>query len=176
MSLHDKANLNSRDNLVVNNSFSRSGLLFNFILCISKLQLRLPSSIVRLGLDLAFSGTVDNERRRQESLYLVILVTTHNLFVEEWFKQNNDQTWFQQYPQQAPPPQQIKHDAAYNPDAAIDDGGGGWLDSAPGVAMEYKVHVDAAKEDCYWQYVHKGATFYMSSQVLKGIVMYQQLF
>jgi len=34
--------------------------------------------------------------------------------------------------------------------------------------MEYKVHVDAAKEDCYWQYVHKGATFYMSSQVLKG--------
>ena len=52
--------------------------------------------------------------------------------------------------------------------AAIDDGGGGWLDSTPGVAMEYKVHVDAAKEDCYWQYVHKGATFYMSSQVLKG--------
>ena len=84
-------------------------------------------------------------------------------------QQNNDQTWFQQYQhQQAPPPQQIKHDAAYNPDAAIDDGGGGWLDSAPGVAMEYKVHVDAAKEDCYWQYVHKGATFYMSSQVLKG--------
>ena len=89
-------------------------------------------------------------------------------------QQNNDQTWFQQYQQQAPPPQQIKHDAAYNPDAAIDDGGGGWLDSAPGVAMEYKVHVDAAKEDCYWQYVHKGATFYMSSQVLKGIVMYQE--
>ena len=81
---------------------------------------------------------------------------------------NNDHTWFQHYQQQAPPPQQIKHDAAYNPDAAIDDGGGGWLDSAPGVAMEYKVHVDAAKEDCYWQYVHKGATFYMSSQVLKG--------
>ena len=84
-------------------------------------------------------------------------------------QQNNVQTRFQQHQhQQAPPPQQIKHDAAYNPDAAIDDGGGGWLDSAPGVAMEYKVHVDAAKEDCYWQYVHKGATFYMSSQVLKG--------
>merc|ERR1719336_2570416 len=82
-------------------------------------------------------------------------------------RQPGGQQQFQQQ-QQAPPPQQIKHDAAYNPDAAIDDGGGGWLDSAPGVAMEYKVHVDAAKEDCYWQYVHKGATFYMSSQVLKG--------
>ena len=51
--------------------------------------------------------------------------------------------------------------------AAFDDGGG-WLDSAPGVAMEYKVHVDAGKEDCYWQYVHAGATFYVSAQVLKG--------
>ena len=43
-----------------------------------------------------------------------------------------------------------------------------WLDAAPGVAMEYKVHVDAAKEDCYYQYVHSGATFYVSYQVLKG--------
>nr|ACO11107.1 Transmembrane emp24 domain-containing protein 5 precursor [Caligus rogercresseyi] len=43
-----------------------------------------------------------------------------------------------------------------------------WLESAPGVAMEYKVHVDAGKEDCYWQYVHPGATFYVSYQVLKG--------
>ncbi len=42
------------------------------------------------------------------------------------------------------------------------------MDAAPGVAMEYKVHVDAAKEDCYWQYVHPGATFYVSAQVLKG--------
>lgn len=43
-----------------------------------------------------------------------------------------------------------------------------WLDAAPGVAMEYKVHVDAAKEDCYYQYVHEGATLYTSYQVLKG--------
>ena len=42
------------------------------------------------------------------------------------------------------------------------------MDDAPGVAMEYKVHVDAAKEDCYWQYVHQGATLYVSAQVLKG--------
>lgn len=31
--------------------------------------------------------------------------------------------------------------------------------------MEYKVHVDAGKEDCYWQYVHPGATLYVSYQV-----------
>jgi hypothetical protein len=37
-----------------------------------------------------------------------------------------------------------------------------------GIAMEYKVHVDAGKEDCYWQYVHPGATLYVSYQVLKG--------
>ena len=36
-----------------------------------------------------------------------------------------------------------------------------------GVAMEYKVHVDAAKEDCYYQYVHPGATLYVSQQVRK---------
>lgn len=39
---------------------------------------------------------------------------------------------------------------------------------APGIAMEYKVHVEAGKEDCYWQYVHPGATLYVSYQVLKG--------
>merc|ERR1719430_157212 len=42
------------------------------------------------------------------------------------------------------------------------------LDSAPGIAMEYKVHVEAGKEDCYWQFVHTGATLYVSYQVLKG--------
>ncbi len=45
-----------------------------------------------------------------------------------------------------------------------------WLEQgAPGVAMEYKVHVDAGKEDCYYQYVHEGATLYASQQVLKGM-------
>jgi hypothetical protein len=43
-----------------------------------------------------------------------------------------------------------------------------WMDGAPGVAMEYKVHVDSGKEDCYYQYVHEGATLYVSQQVLKG--------
>lgn len=35
----------------------------------------------------------------------------------------------------------------------------------PGVAMEYKVHIDAGKEDCYWQYVHPQATIYVNMQV-----------
>lgn len=41
-----------------------------------------------------------------------------------------------------------------------------WLEAAPGVAMEYKVHVDAGKEDCYFQFVHAGATLYVSYQVI----------
>ncbi|KAL7647986.1 UNVERIFIED_CONTAM: hypothetical protein RMT77_001602 [Armadillidium vulgare] len=44
-----------------------------------------------------------------------------------------------------------------------------WLyDNAPGIAMEYKVHIDPGKEDCYWQYVHPGAAIYVNMQVLKG--------
>nr|CAG4636405.1 EOG090X0AV2 [Eubosmina coregoni]SVE69981.1 EOG090X0AV2 [Eubosmina coregoni] len=41
-------------------------------------------------------------------------------------------------------------------------------DDAPAVAMEYKVHVDPGKEECYFQYVQKGATIYVSFQVLRG--------
>ena len=55
-------------------------------------------------------------------------------------------------------------------DSALD--GANWLDGAPGVAMEYKVHVDAGKEDCYYQYVHEGATLYVSQQVLKGLEVF----
>jgi len=38
-------------------------------------------------------------------------------------------------------------------------------DDAPAVAMEYKVHVDPGKEECYFQFVQKGATIYVSFQV-----------
>ncbi|KAK3857671.1 hypothetical protein Pcinc_016130 [Petrolisthes cinctipes] len=34
--------------------------------------------------------------------------------------------------------------------------------------MEYKIHIDAGKEDCYYQYVHPTATIYVNMQVLKG--------
>lgn len=43
-----------------------------------------------------------------------------------------------------------------------------WYESLPAVTMDYKVHIDAGKEDCYFQYVQPGATFYASYQVLKG--------
>ncbi|PNF16493.1 hypothetical protein B7P43_G07801 [Cryptotermes secundus] len=43
-----------------------------------------------------------------------------------------------------------------------------WYESLPAVAMDYKVHIDAGKEDCYFQYVNPGATFYVSFQVLRG--------
>ncbi|CAL1685024.1 unnamed protein product [Lasius platythorax] len=41
-------------------------------------------------------------------------------------------------------------------------------ENLPAVAMDYKVHIDAGKEDCYSQYVNPGATFYVSFQVLRG--------
>ncbi|KAG7198781.1 hypothetical protein KM043_001763 [Ampulex compressa] len=43
-----------------------------------------------------------------------------------------------------------------------------WYETLPAVAMDYKVHIDAGKEDCYFQYVNPGATFYVSFQVLRG--------
>jgi len=44
----------------------------------------------------------------------------------------------------------------------------GIYENAPGVAMDYKVHIDAGKEDCYYQYVHPGSTLYVAFQVLRG--------
>ncbi|BET03328.1 emp24/gp25L/p24 family/GOLD [Nesidiocoris tenuis] len=34
--------------------------------------------------------------------------------------------------------------------------------------MDYKIHVDPGKEDCFFQYVNPSATFYVSFQVLRG--------
>lgn len=42
-----------------------------------------------------------------------------------------------------------------------------WYEALPAVAMDYKVHIDAGKEDCYFQYVQPGAAFYVSFQVSK---------
>merc|ERR1712032_1630733 len=67
------------------------------------------------------------------------------------------------------PPGHAANFAPPTPPPPSDDGND-WLsgNDAPGIAMEYKVHVEAGKEDCYWQYVHPGATLYVSYQVLKG--------
>lgn len=44
-----------------------------------------------------------------------------------------------------------------------------WYENLPAVAMDYKVHIDPGKEDCYYQYVNPGATFYVSFQVYSPI-------
>lgn len=36
------------------------------------------------------------------------------------------------------------------------------------IILDYKVHIDAGKEDCYYQFVQPGATFYVSFQVIRG--------
>lgn len=41
-----------------------------------------------------------------------------------------------------------------------------WYENLPAVTMDYKVHIDAGKEDCYYQFVQPGATFYASYQVV----------
>ncbi|CAK9828772.1 Transmembrane emp24 domain-containing protein 5 [Anthophora retusa] len=38
----------------------------------------------------------------------------------------------------------------------------------PAVVIDYKVNIDAGKEDCYFQYVSAGATFYVNFQVVRG--------
>ncbi|XP_015370283.1 PREDICTED: transmembrane emp24 domain-containing protein 6 [Diuraphis noxia] len=43
-----------------------------------------------------------------------------------------------------------------------------WYETLPAVAMDYKVIIDPGKEDCYFQFVNPGATFYASAQVLRG--------
>jgi hypothetical protein len=43
-----------------------------------------------------------------------------------------------------------------------------WYENLPAVAMDYKVEIMAGKEDCYYQHVAAGATFYVSFQVIRG--------
>ncbi|VEN52887.1 unnamed protein product [Callosobruchus maculatus] len=43
-----------------------------------------------------------------------------------------------------------------------------WYENLPAVAMDYKVYIEPGKEDCYFQYVNPGATFYVSFQVVRG--------
>lgn len=47
-----------------------------------------------------------------------------------------------------------------------------WYETLPAVAMDYKVHIDAGKEDCYYQYVQAGATFYVSFQVKRKFCIF----
>ena len=36
---------------------------------------------------------------------------------------------------------------------------------APGLAMDYRIWVEAGKEECFYQYVQPGAQFYVSFHV-----------
>jgi len=38
----------------------------------------------------------------------------------------------------------------------------------PARTMDYKIHVDAGKEDCVFQYAHAGAVFYVDFHVIRG--------
>lgn len=49
-----------------------------------------------------------------------------------------------------------------------------WYENLPAVAMDYKVHIDAGKEDCYYQYVQAGATFYVSFSVSSVVHMFRK--
>lgn len=46
-----------------------------------------------------------------------------------------------------------------------------WYEAMPAVAMDYKVHLPAGKEDCYYQYVQPGATLYVSFQVSHRVLL-----
>ena len=50
------------------------------------------------------------------------------------------------------------------------------FDDVPGVAMEYRVHVDAGKEDCYYQYVHPGASLFISFWVSSNLRMCRSVY
>ncbi|XP_053664156.1 uncharacterized protein LOC128713321 [Anopheles marshallii] len=92
----------------------------------------------------------------------------------------------QQQFQQHPPPQQqfqqqppVPHDVVgqhppqvqHHPAVALQDipeHDRPWYEMLPAVAMDYKVHIDAGKEDCYFQYVQQGSTLYVSFHVIRG--------
>lgn len=57
-------------------------------------------------------------------------------------------------------------------DVSYGQGAAPWYENLPAVAMDYKVHIDPGKEDCYFQYVNPGATFYVSFQVNLSFIVY----
>ncbi|XP_031835359.1 transmembrane emp24 domain-containing protein A [Nomia melanderi] len=43
-----------------------------------------------------------------------------------------------------------------------------WDETSQSIVANYKVHIDARKEDCYFQYASAGADFYVHFQVIRG--------
>lgn len=83
------------------------------------------------------------------SIFLLSVVTFVVLSNENNFAHGLEQP---QVPLQEQPPQAAQATAP-------------WYETLPAVAMDYKVIIDPGKEDCYFQYVNQGATFYASAQV-----------
>lgn len=44
-----------------------------------------------------------------------------------------------------------------------------WYETIPLVTMDFKVHLEAGKEECFFQYVQKDAAFYVNFQVSKNL-------
>ncbi|XP_052873609.1 uncharacterized protein LOC128278926 [Anopheles cruzii] len=63
-----------------------------------------------------------------------------------------------------PPPPMVAHHQPLE----LSDSDRAWYDTLPAVAMDYKVHIEAGKEDCYFQYVRQGSTLYVSFHVIRG--------
>ncbi|XP_052894123.1 transmembrane emp24 domain-containing protein 5 [Anopheles moucheti] len=105
---------------------------------------------------------------------------------QQQFQQQQQHPPPQQQFQQQPPPQQqfqqqppVPHDVGgqhpppvqHHPVVSLQDipeHDRPWYEMLPAVAMDYKVHIDAGKEDCYFQYVQQGSTLYVSFHVIRG--------
>ncbi|XP_058055041.1 transmembrane emp24 domain-containing protein 5 isoform X1 [Anopheles bellator] len=83
-------------------------------------------------------------------------------------QQHQAQPQFQNQPemmgQHHPPPPMVAHHQPLE----LSDSDRAWYDTLPAVAMDYKVHIEAGKEDCYFQYVRQGSTLYVSFHVIRG--------
>ncbi|CAB0028770.1 unnamed protein product [Trichogramma brassicae] len=90
--------------------------------------------------------------------------------MEELQRQQHEELVRQQQQQHAPnvPPQHYQQQHFAPPPQHDSNQPSPWYESLPAVAMDYKVHIDPGKEDCYFQYVNPSATFYVSFQVLRG--------
>ncbi|XP_023210149.1 transmembrane emp24 domain-containing protein 6-like [Centruroides sculpturatus] len=51
---------------------------------------------------------------------------------------------------------------------SVCDGDTYTFDKDLGIAFEFKVHVDAGREECFYQFIHAGSTLFVAFQVMRG--------
>lgn len=44
----------------------------------------------------------------------------------------------------------------------------GWLPDRLGISYEFKIHIDAGKEECFYQDIQEHTTLYVAFQVIRG--------